>query len=134
MKSWKMRNGQDICSMKELNHRIGYMSIFFSTVYNKIYYIISSLMIALLLEMITTVNININPTIIYWIAIIIYFISMYILYIICKKYRKKHNKLDIKKLNYKYIALRLFIMFIYTMFMTMLIPIIHVGIVFIILK
>lgn len=120
--------------MKELNHRIGHMSIFFSTIYNKIYYIVSSLMIALLLEMITTVNINMNPTIIYWIAIIIYFISMYILYIICKKYRKKHNKLDIKTLSYKYISLRLFIMLIYTMFMTMLISIIHVGIMFIILK
>ena len=114
--------------MKELNHRIGNMSIFFSTIYNKVYYIVSSLMIALLLEMITTVNININPTIVYWIAIIIYFISMYILYVICKKYRKKHNKLDIKKLSYKCIALRLFIMIIYTMFMTMLISIIHVGI------
>ena len=120
--------------MKELNHRVGYMSIFFSTIYNKIYYIASSLMIALLLEMITTLSINMNPTIIYWIAIIIYFISMYILYVICKKYRKKHNKLNIKKLSYKYIALRMFIMIIYTMLMTMLISIIHVGIVFILIN
>lgn len=120
--------------IEQLNHRIGYMSIFFSTIYNKVYYILSSLIITMLLEIITTVNINVNPTIMYWIAIIIYFISMHVLYVICRKHRKKHNKLDIKKLSYKYIAMRLFIMLVYTMFMTMLVSIIHIGIVFMIIK
>ncbi len=129
-----MQNGQGICNMKETNHNIGISSKFFSTIYNKVYYIISSLVLAVLLELITTVNISLSSTVIYWIAIIIYFIAMYVLYITCKIHRKKHQSLDVKKLSSKYIALRILIMLMYTMATTILISMIHVAIMVILLK
>ena len=129
-----MQNGQGICNMKETNHNIGLSSRFFSTIYNKVYYIISSLVLAVLLELITTVNINLSSTIIYWIAIIIYFVAMYVLYITCKIHRIKHQSLNVKKLSSKYITLRIIIMLMYTMAATILISIIHVAIMIILLK
>ena len=114
--------------------KIGISSLFFSTVYSKVYYIVSSLVLALLLEFITTVNIDINTTILYWIAIIVYCLAMYILYITSKIYRKKHKNLDVKKLSSKYVALRIIIMLIYTMAVTIIISIIHVAIMIMLLK
>ena len=114
--------------------KIGISSLFFSTVYSKVYYIVSSLVLALLLEFITTVNIDINTTILYWIAIIVYCLAMYILYITSKIYRKKHKSLDVKKLSSKYVALRILIMLIYTMAATIIISIIHVVIMLMLLK
>ena len=114
--------------------KIGISSLFFSTVYSKVYYIVSSLVLALLLEFITTVNIDINTTILYWIAIIVYCLAMYILYITSKIYRKKHKSLDVKKLSSKYVALRILIMLIYTMAVTIIISIIHVAIMIMLLK
>ena len=114
--------------------KIGISSLFFSTVYSKLYYIVSSLVLALLLEFITTVNIDINTTILYWIAIIVYCLAMYTLYITSKIYRKKHNSLEVKKLSSKYVALRILIMLIYTMTATIIISIIHVAIMIMLLK
>lgn len=114
--------------------KIGISSLFFSTVYSKVYYIVSSLVLALLLEFITTVNIDINTTILYWIAIIVYCLAMYILYITSKICRKKHKNLDVKKLSSKYVALRILIMLIYTMAATIIISIIHVAIMIMLLK
>lgn len=114
--------------------KIGISSLFFSTVYSKVYYIVSSLVLALLLEFITTVNIDINTTILYWIAIIVYCLAMYTLYITSKIYRKKHKSLEVKKLSSKYVALRILIMLIYTMAATIIISIIHVAIMIMLLK
>lgn len=120
--------------MDKLKHRIGYTSLFFSTVYNKAYYITSALTIALTLEFITTVNTGINNTILYWLALIIYAVIMGILYTACRKHKKKHNKLEVKQLKVSYISLRLFIMLIYTAVATVIISVIHIGIMLLTLK
>lgn len=110
------------------NHRIGHSSLFFSTVYNKAYYIVSSVTIALLLEMVTTVNLGIDNTVMYWLAIIVYSISMYILYRACRKYRKQHGSYKVEQLSTKYITLRICIMLMYTVVVSMIISVIHIGI------
>lgn len=85
-----------------LEHRIDPMSIFLCTVYKIPYYIISALFIVIPLNTITYTKIRvINATVTYWIAIIVYFIAMYILYKICKIIKIKKKKLDIKNLSIK---------------------------------
>lgn len=102
------------------------MSVFFSTVYNKAYYITSSLTIALMMEFVTTTNIKVNSTILYWISLAVYIITMVVLYIVCKIIKNKHNILDIRQLDKKYITTRIVIMLAYTMVVTILISIIHI--------
>lgn len=120
--------------MSGFKHRINYTSVFFSTVYSKVYYIVSALTIALMMEFITTVNININNNITYWLALIVYTAVMWILYVACKKHRKKHNKLEIKHIKMQHITLKLIIMLLYTAVATVVISAIHIGVLVLTLK
>lgn len=109
-----------------MDNKVNAISVFFSTIYNKAYYIASALTIALMMEFITSASININSSIIYWLAFIVYIVAMVLLYIICKILRKKHGRLEVKQLDRKYITVRIVIMLAYTMVATILISIIHV--------
>lgn len=113
---------------KITKHDVGYTSLFFSTIYNKLYYIVSSIVLAIEFEVLTSFKFNVNMTIAYWLAIAVYSFTIWIVYIISKNIKKKHNKLEIDKLSSRYIVTRILIMFLYTMIMSMIVIILHIGI------
>jgi membrane protease YdiL (CAAX protease family) len=100
--------------------------IYFSTIYNKLFYIVMSLSMAVMLDIISTVSTDTNITIIYWICIIIYSIIIFLIYEISKIIKKHKGKLEVKKVSTKYIALRILFTIIYTIIASMLVTIISI--------
>lgn len=100
------------------------LSSFFSVVPRKVYYIVTSLMIALLVDWATSYSLEININIRYLIAISVYYLTMTIIYIAFYLYKKKHNKLEIKHLKasdkLKMISIKILISVIFTLIVSII--------------
>lgn len=105
--------------------KFDFSSKYFCTVYKKVYYIVSSLLISLMIYM-YAVHTIFNKQVDFLLYISIYFLFMYILYIVCKQLRVKNNTLSITKLTNGEKVCTVFIMSMYTMCLTMFIMFIHI--------
>ena len=123
-----MKNKKALNEIKK--HRVDWSSVFFSTVSSWLYYIVSSLVLAIIIEVITSVSYGSHILLLYWISIIIYALAMIMLYVFSKKYKKKHDKLEIKQLSFKSKAIRVVIMLGLTVVISTIISIIHIAVVF----
>lgn len=123
-----MKNKKTLNEIKK--HRVDGSSVFFSTVSSWLYYIVSSLVLAIIIEVITSVSYGSHILLLYWISIIIYALAMIMLYVFSKKYKKKHDKLEIKQLSFKSKAIRVVIMLGLTVVISTIISIIHIAVVF----
>ena len=84
-----------------MKHRVDFTSRFICTVYKPLYYILLPLIFSIVLDIFTTIPMNINVTAVYWIIICLVFALIFIEDIICRAIRKKSGTIKEKKLTVK---------------------------------
>lgn len=84
--------------MLKILSRYGFVSTFFSVVSTKLYYLISSIIIVVTIEIIPKFCNNMSFS--FFIGIILYIVSMIIIYKISEKWKKhRHEDIEFKKLT-----------------------------------
>ncbi len=115
---------------KEKKKTVDYLSRFICTVYKPLYYVVLPIIFALILDLFTTVDFGINNTYVYWLIIILVVIIINAEYFICRALRKKKDSLREEQLTVGQKVKGLLIPFIVTLVLMIIIPFIHVMIMY----
>jgi hypothetical protein len=122
----KSKVDKKVKTKEKKEKKITATQIYFSTVYNKLFYIVASVSMAIMLDIISNADTDTNLTILYWECIIVYAVLIYLVYEISKLIKKHKGKLEVKKVSSKYIALRIVFTLIYTIIASAIVTVISI--------
>lgn len=132
MGDWKKTKNMERRTEKEREQaeKIDNMSKFLTTVYKFPYCIISSLIITVGLDIITSTKL-ISMEIGMFLIIVAYALNMVTAYMISKTVKTKKNTLNTKKLTISKKVIAIAVMFISVLIMIIIVQIIHIGLILI---